>query len=203
MQRRNAKCLLQHVVKRSDQTEYTRHHNGDTDDIIDTIMYADARSADFVKDVSCFWRADLYESLYQVWKALRTQLKYRADKPGHERVKSPGALVTSGVGDCKSFSIMVGAILRKMGIPYVYRFTAYAPGDYTHVYVVAKTPDGPVIIDAVHTKYDEEVRYMKKKDIAPPQSRVSGMHGASNHNTNSVFIWALVLFGAVQLYRAK
>lgn len=95
-----------------------------------------------------------------------------ADKPGFERVKSPGALYGSGFGDCKSFSIAEGALLRALGIPYKYRFAAYKTGDFTHVYVVA---GNEVIMDAVHDTFDDEVPYRRKKDIRPTATAIGAL----------------------------
>lgn len=169
-------CSPAMLIKHSPQTEITRDRNGGTDDIMHWIMWMDAHSAEWIvtDNVDCLRGATDYETLHNVWRFVRHNLKYRADRPGHERVKSPGALYASGTGDCKSFSIAEGALLRALRIPYKYRFAAYEPGDFTHVYVVA-TPGGKdIILDAVHSKFDEEVRYYKKKEIRPKQSRIAG-----------------------------
>ena len=145
-------------------------------------MYMDAHSAEWITDrVECLRGDTDHDTLRNVWAFVthtvpNANLRYRADRPGHERVKSPGALYSSGHGDCKSFSIAIAAMLRALGIPYRYRFAAYAPGDYTHVYVVATAPDTgtDVILDAVHTAYDDEVTYYKKKDIRPQQNNQIG-----------------------------
>lgn len=171
-------CEPSQIIRRSEQEVYERHRSGDTSDIIETILYADSRSGAFVSDgVECLRGPNQYETLRNVWAFVKGNIKYRADKAGHERVKSPGALFAIGHGDCKSYSIAIGAILRAMGIAYWYRFTAYGPGDVTHVYVVADGNRGPVILDAVHTKFDEEVRYYSKKDIRPKKSGVNGIGG--------------------------
>ena len=133
-------------------------------------MWMDAHSEKWVDatNVDCLRGETDYETLHNVWQFVKRNLRYQADLPGHERVKSPGALYSSGHGDCKSFSIAEGALLRAFGIPYRYRFAAYEPGDYTHVYLVARLDDGrDVVMDAVHTDFDSEVPYKKKKDIMP------------------------------------
>lgn len=205
-------CSLKNVVSDSDQVEFVRHRSGDTADIIRTIMYADAHSGVFVspESANCMRGYDQYETLRNVWTAVRKQIKYRADKPGHERVKSPGALVASGVGDCKSFSLLIGSILRALNIPFVYRFTSYAPGDYTHVYVVAHTGMGDVIMDAVHTKFDDEVRYKKKIDLTPDdysvdqvkaqRATINGLGGTGAKVSQPVII-ALLLAGLYSLLK--
>lgn len=170
-------CSPKAIIGPSEQFSLTRHAHGNTEDIIDTILYADDRAGSFVlPGVQCLVGNTERDTLRNVWGFIRNNIKYRADRPGHERVKSPGALFAEGVGDCKSFSIAIGAILRSLGIPYRYRFTAYEPGDVTHVYVIADTARGPVILDAVHTKFDEEVPYYRKKDVRPHRP-VASVHG--------------------------
>ena len=178
-------CSPGAIIGPSEKFSVHRHANGNTSDIIDTILYADERAGSFVlPGVQCLMGNSERETLRNVWAFIRQNIKYRADRPGHERVKSPGALFAEGVGDCKSFSIATGAILRSLGIPYRYRFAAYQPGDVTHVYVVADTASGPVLMDSVHTKFDEEVPYYRKKDIRPTTPvRVSGIHGATTGAT--------------------
>jgi len=157
-------------------TEKMRYRDGGTGDIIETIMWMDADSTQWVdmKAAQCLRGATLRDTLENVWRLVKRHNTYRADRPGHEQVKSPGALFTSGHGDCKSFSIAEGALLRALDIRYKYRFAAYDPGDFTHVYVMAETPVGWVPLDAVHSRPFEEVRYRKKKDIAPKNDGIAG-----------------------------
>jgi len=171
---RTSVCDPAHLIKNSPQVELLRHREGGTEDIIEAIMYMDAHSHEWITErVDCLRGSTDYDTLRNVWSFVRNTLRYRADRPGHERVKSPGALFTSGVGDCKSMSIAVGAILRSLGYAYRYRFTAYEPGDYSHVYVVATDAQGhDVILDTVHTAFDEEVQYRRKKDLKPQATHI-------------------------------
>lgn len=189
-------CSPKSIIKPSQREVYEHYRNGDTADIISTILYADARSGAFVsKSVECLRGANEYETLRNVWAFVKNNVQYRADKAGHERVKSPGALFAIGHGDCKSFSIAIAAILRALGISYRYRFTAYAPGDVTHVYVIADGNRGPVILDAVHTKFDDEVKYYFKKDIRPKKSSLNGLGGFQTGVSN----W-LIALGVLLLF---
>lgn len=180
-------CDPAKLIRHSPQTEITRYSDGETGDIIETILWMDAHSEKWVvaENVECLRGATDYDTLRNVWKFVRRNLRYQADRPGHERVKSPGALYTSRTGDCKSFSIAEGALLRVLGVPYKYRFAAYAPGDFTHVYVVAYLDGQEVILDAVHEVFDEEVRYQKKKDISPKAMAGIGKMPTANGGANS------------------
>ena len=187
-------CDPAQIIRQSPQMEIVRYRKGDTGNIIETILWMDAHSAKWVNTdrVECLRGATEYETLHNVWAFVKKNLRYLADRPGFERVKSPGALYTSGVGDCKSFSIAEGALLRALGIPYKYRFAAYAPGDFTHVYIVA---GDDVVMDAVHTRFDDEVRYQKKKDIRPTATAIGALPPAAPRQD-----WGMWLAGLIGIY---
>lgn len=177
--RRAQMCDPAAIIRTSDRTERVRYRDGDTDDIVETILYMDADSRRWVHEdaaADCLRGATPEATLRNVWSFVKKNVKYRADKPGNERVQSPASLFATGRGDCKSFSIAEAALLRALNIPYKYRFASYKPGgDYTHVYVIARTPRGWVPIDAVHDTALEEVAYVKKTDISP-RAAVNGIH---------------------------
>jgi len=195
------RCNPRNIINHSDQKEWIRHRDGDTSDIIETIMSMDADSAKWVDAaaVQCLRGRNVYETLQNVWQFVKRNNRYQADRPGHERVKSPGALFASGTGDCKSYSIAEGAILRALGIRYKYRFAAYERGDFTHVYIMAYTPEGWIPLDAVHTAPFEEVPYYRKKDQGPAGSAVNGIGKApgTNNRTNN---WAPLAFWLAVAY---
>lgn len=176
------RCNIDRVIKDSPQWEIMRHRNGDTADIIETILYADMHSADFVlSGAECLQGSTEYRTFENVWTFVKYNLKYKPDRPGHERIKSPGALFKSGYGDCKSYSVAIGAILRAFSIPYRYRFASYDNGDFTHVYVIATMKNGEdVVLDAVHKRFDDEVPYRHHKDIKPAQpTSINGVNSIS------------------------
>lgn len=172
-------CNPRDIIRPASGKLVERYRNGDTKDIIKVIMDSDATADKYVdpKAVECLLGATEMETLRNVWRFVKGNIKYRADRPGHEIVRSPGALFASGTGDCKSFSIAEAAILRRLGFRGIrYRFAGYRPGDnYTHVYVVVRSGGRDVIMDAVHSKFDDEVPYFRKKDIAA--ASVSGVAG--------------------------
>lgn len=187
-------CRTDQVVKKSPQWEIVRHKDGDTADIIETILYADSKSGGFIlPGVQCLEGSSEYKTLGNVWSFVKSNLRYRADRPGYEKIKSPGALFATGFGDCKSFSVAIGAILSELGIPYRYRFAAYDKGEFTHVYVVADGVQGDVILDAVHKKFDDEVPYYHYRDIRPAKSpaAVNGI-GAVSINAGGLLIGGLL-----------
>lgn len=172
-------CLPQHIIHSSDLVGKVRYKDGDTPDIIRVIMDMDAISDRFInqKKVKCIEGDTRYDTLHNVWKFVKYNVRYKTDRPGKEVVKSPAALFTMGVGDCKSFSIAEAAILRSLGFTGIrYRFASYKRDQIvTHVYIVCKYRGKDVILDAVHTHFDEEVPYTYKMDI--PAQKVAAMAG--------------------------
>lgn len=174
------KCDPAKIVRHSAKIEIEAYKNASTRDIIETILFADAQSGEFIDPVAveCLRGKTPEQTLINVWRFAKQNVRYQADRPGFERIKSPGALLSVGIGDCKSLSVLEGALLRALGIPYAYRFAAYDVGDFTHVYVLAWVNGKYIPLDAVHTKPLEEVKYMKKKDYSPRAVRpaIAGFH---------------------------
>ena len=168
-----------HIIGPAQGTRKVMYQNGDTRDIMRVVMYADARSADYILPAAArsLRGATPYATCRNIFNFIRNNVSYRADRPGHEIVRSPGYLLESRRGDCKSYSIAIMALCRANGIPARYRFVAYGPGDYTHVYVVGTLPDGKdVIIDAVHGIFDDEVKYRRHYDVRSGD-RIAGISG--------------------------
>lgn len=162
-------CEPKTIFKRSALTERLRFQDGQTKDIISVIMEMDAEADRFVNKeaAQCLQGATQYETLRNVWKFVKGNVKYKADNRGKEVVKSPAALFEMGQGDCKSFSISEAALLRSLGFKGIrYRFAAYGSStEVSHVYIVVKLSGKDVILDAVHSRFDDEVSYNYKKDI--------------------------------------
>lgn len=169
---RKTVCNPDVIINTSDRTERVRYGDGDTGDIIETILWMDQNSRRWINQdaaAECLRGSTTEQTLRNVWGFVRSNVRYQADRPGYEKVQSPGALFAgSRKGDCKSLSIAEAALLRALDIPYKYRFASYETGgDYTHVYVVAKTSKGWVPLDAVYDYPLKEQQYVKKTDISP------------------------------------
>lgn len=196
-------CSPEAIINHSDQKETTRYRDGDTGDIIETIMDMDRQSHRWVRSdaaAQCLRGDTEEETLRNVWAFVKRNVQYRADAEGHEKVKSPGALFASRVGDCKSYSIAEAALLRALDIPYKYRFASYEPGDFTHVYIMARTRSGWIPLDAVHTAPLEEARYYRKKDIQPQHAAIGALPAQT---TGAAFNWKNIGLMALLIYLAK
>lgn len=203
-----SRCDPSTIIKTSPLNERTRYRDGDTQDIVTVIMDMDAVSDKYVdaEAAQCLVGADDYDTLRNVWKFVKRNVRYKADSRGKEVVKSPAALFTIGKGDCKSFSITEAALLRALGFKGIrYRFAAYNGGrDVTHVYVVVKSGGQDVILDAVYEEFDAEHRYTWKRDIPAARAHISGIGATRTKSGTStgcqlsftkLFAWGLIAWG--------
>lgn len=194
-------CKPEHIIHSSDMKSAIHYRNGDTPDIIRVIMDVDAISDQFINqdNVRCLEGANRYDTLHNVWKFVKYNIRYKTDRPGREVVKSPAALFRMGVGDCKSFSIAEAAILRSLGFSGIrYRFASYSRDRVvTHVYIVCKYRGEDIILDAVHSRFDDEVPYTYKIDIpaAKVQRKVAGIGRMPEFTNNQILGLGLIAWG--------
>ena len=136
--------------------------------------------------VECYkkWReqpvnilGDLYgipedEQCYAIFEYVLENVAYKEDMPGYQFIKSPARLLTDKVGDCKSMTLFICSCLHCLGIPHTIRFVNFDGGSqYTHVYPIAHTQEGMIILDAVERDaqgkpiYNYARPFIKNKDI--------------------------------------
>ena len=163
--------IADRTISPSTGKRITASDNADVARIIALIMQADRLSQPFTKRFAHYLRGknDL-DTLRKVWSFVKDNIEYRRDEPGNEVVKSPGALWESKVGDCKSFSVMIGSLLSNLGYAYKYRVAFYNPvtPEQGHIYPVVILGNGTeVIVDAVHSRFNAEAKYWKAYDYEP------------------------------------
>lgn len=150
-----------------------KHKDGNTQDIIDVILMADRqvglKMCEFAKAFD-----PSINSLRDLWTFTHNNIRYIGDKKGKERVKDPTVTWADKSGDCKSFSLFIGSILKCLGIKYRYRFTSYSGSDPTHVYVIATIGSSNVIMDATIDQFNYETPYKKKWD---KMTEIAYVHG--------------------------
>lgn len=137
-----------------------------TSDIITEVLEADKKS--WLDTIDIMLRVPLTtesELCADIWNILKHDVKYQVDVPGDQLVKSPSALWSTGFGDCKSYSIFTASLLKNYGIPYTYRFVSFSNSPIpTHVYIIAHTKQGNIIIDAVWHYFNSEKKFTFKID---------------------------------------
>lgn len=164
--------IAQQTIKPSSQAEEVVFADGDTDDIVTVILHADKLASPFTERFAPYFRGrNVSETTRKIWDFVKTEIRYKRDKSGHERVKSPGKLWADKEGDCKSMSIFIASVLQNLGIPYKFRFAHYPnPGrpfdkDVNHVFVVAIDERGREIpVDTVASRWNYEEPYEHSYD---------------------------------------
>lgn len=168
------------LIKSSNGTKYIKTEFGDTKDIIDQVVEADAYDLDDVEEFAQEMRGgDIRQTCRNIFDFIVDNIQYKEDPDGQQWVCSPSWLYQRGYGDCKSFSKFIGSCLKQLNIDYLYRFcSGYASGDMHHVFVVAFDEAGrPIAIDATpdnansRPTFGEEPYYVKKIDRRPAASK--------------------------------
>jgi len=196
-------------IGKPDNTKEVVFRSGVTEDIIKVILYADQFIAEDLKKFTKFFDSgNQYMDFKKIWEFVRYKIRYVMDPNGDEKVQLPSHLWhKTKAGDCKSKSLFTAALLKNMGVPYAYRFTAYKGGgvngigklqdevsrlfsvpktpiDVTHVYVIAYPgTENEVIIDPVYEIFDSEHPFDYAIDFNPGTqtfSRIGNVLPASN-----------------------
>ncbi|MEI6694560.1 MAG: transglutaminase domain-containing protein [Bacteroidota bacterium] len=153
----------------------TLNLNGNTSDIVNAILYADAKDKSNVLELAQSLKGlnDL-KTCKNIWEFIKKNITYKIDPSGQQFIKSPAKLWKDKTGDCKSFSIFYASILKALKIPYKYRFASYSSDqkEFTHVYVIA---NNSIVCDAVMNEFNTEKQFNFKKDY--DMTKISYMAG--------------------------
>lgn len=148
--------------------------DGDTDDIISTVMKADKETAaihETAKFAKLFEQKDEYETLRKIYDNVKFNVDYSEDKDGHEIIKMPAALIFFKKGDCKSLSGLIADLVREVHggkVKTRFRFVSQMYFNPTphHVYPICTLSDGTeVIMDTVYDWFDREPFYWHHQDF--------------------------------------
>lgn len=177
--------LAARLIPKPDNNSVTLHANGNTDDIISVILFADKQSAVFTKKIAPYFKgANNLETARNIWNFLKKEIHYKDDGFIAQNIKSPAQFFYDREGDCKSFSIFTGSILQNLGIPYQIKLVSFSPGsNVTHVYIIIpQSPNYPntksqIIIDAVWTKFNSEKKYSYHKLFPGHMAQVNYVSG--------------------------
>ena len=162
------------------------YSSGSNDNIITTIHNALPSAIKQVKNIARTFQGDNdEETAKNIWKFLKSNIKYKADTLESQDIKLPSRFLKDGVGDCKSYSLFTAAILSSLNIPFCFRYTSYDITDSTpgHVYVVANNRTTPIIIDGVWKEFGTEKKYYYKKDVDMQIRTLSGIDYETRKHT--------------------
>lgn len=168
--------MLEYIRRPKNKTKIIKVF-GYTQDIINAILgkfEADKlQTKDFAEALRRKYpaREKRLESLYDF---LVKNVRFVEDRDGEQNLKSPEALIWSGFGDCKSFSIFVASVLWNLGENFCFRFVSYGSSNVTHVYVVTND----IILDCTIKKYNRELPYKFKKDFCMNSTKIASITGA-------------------------
>lgn len=144
-----------------------------TGDIIEAITEAHKMHAPDYSQISSFFKAPTKrETAKRIFNFLKKNVKYVIEPGNRQTVKSPAAILATGHGDCKHYSLFAGGVLQNLGIPFAYRFSSYRMFDKQpqHVFVVVNPGTNDEIwIDPVLKEFDYKKPYnyaIDKKNMA-------------------------------------
>jgi hypothetical protein len=138
---------------------------GDTIGLMKEVI---AKTLDDTRKLANTLKADTQkETCRNVWNFCFHHLQYEKDEPGIEQVRRPARAWRDRVQgvDCDCMTVFIGSVLTNLGIPFLIRLTKYQADDFEHVYPVALTDSGTIIMDCVVHQFNYEVPYTTKKDI--------------------------------------
>ena len=134
-----------------------------TGDIIDAILEAHRRHAGDYSKISSFFNAgSKRETARKIFNFLKKNVRYVIEPGTKQTVKSPAAILATGYGDCKHYSLFAGGVLQNLGIPFAYRFASYKIFDKQpqHVFVVVNPgTNNEIWIDPVVGDFDYKKPY--------------------------------------------
>lgn len=153
-----------------------------TGDIIDAIVKAHKKySPDYSKISSFFNGYSKRDTAKKIYNFLRKNVVYRIEPGSAQSVKSPAAILATGHGDCKHYSLFSGGVLQNLGIPFAYRFVSYKNDKIPqHVFVVIDPgTEKEIWIDPVISVFDYKKPYTYKTDRKMALYSISGIGQAT------------------------
>lgn len=165
-------------------------------DTMPLIISKTNRTAWQVKKLAPKLKGDTLEkTLRNVSDFVLKHIKYEKDHPDHEQVRSPRRTIHEGKGDCDCMSVLVGALLKNLGIDFKFRIAKYpnSPGSWSHIYVVVPKDQSAnkalntraqyYTVDPVTNRHDHEVKFLNKKDYDMALQSLDGFGDCSKQQT--------------------
>lgn len=149
-----------------------------TGDIIDAIVTAHNKHAREYSRISSFFNAGTRKEVgRKIYNFLKNNVRYVIEPGSRQTVKSPAAILATGYGDCKHYSLFAGGVLQSLGIPFAYRFASYRAFDKQpqHVFVVINPGANEIWLDPVVGQYDYKKPYKHATDRKMALYSISGV----------------------------
>jgi len=124
------------------------------------------------------------ETAENVFSFLKRNVEYRIETDERQTLKTPAAIIATGHGDCKHYSLFAGGIfdsLTQTGqqrIPWAFRFASYKWYDETpqHVFIVLYPgTDREIWVDPVLSRFDQKKPYTHATDKKMALVGISGV----------------------------
>lgn len=109
--------------------------------------------------------ANLHNDAILTGRWIRNNVKYKIDSFENQNIQLPSALLKSGTGDCKSFSLLFLAIMEAAGYNGGFRFAGYRGNNFTHVYNFFVNKNKIYTFDSCIKDLKEVKSYTKIKDM--------------------------------------
>jgi hypothetical protein len=121
--------------------------------------------------------ATVDETLRNVSQFQLNHIKYVKDDPAHEQVRSPRRVIHDAKGDCDCMTVLTGALLKNLGIPFRLRIAQYgnSANQWSHIYVVVPRGNTYTTLDPVTNRHNYEVPFTLKKDYTMALQSLDGV----------------------------
>lgn len=152
-----------------------------TGDIIQAILDADQKYSDQYKNISSYFKGyNDEETGRKIFDFLKRHIKYIVESEDQQLVKSPAAILHTGVSDCKCYSLFGSGILKQLGVNYCFRFASYRSNDKNpgHVFIVINPgTNNEIWLDPVLSYYNYKKAYCYKIDKKPRKMAIYQISG--------------------------
>ena len=147
-------------------------------DIIKTINGNFNKAVQETKKIAPYFKGKTPgQTCLNVWNFLKQKIKYVKDPDGYQFIKTPKRFLNEKTGDCKSYSLFAGGILKNLypDAEVFLRYAGYSSINIpSHVYTIVKLNNKTYICDGVYKKPLEEKTYKYKEDYKMKIYTLSG-----------------------------
>jgi len=158
-------------------------YNQNTSDIINELIKSHKNNeSEYNKIYKYFDDTNVLNIAKKLFNFCKKNIKYTIESGNKQSLRSPGAILINGYGDCKQYSQFIGGVLDAINknskpINWCYRFAAYNSNkDIQHVFIVIKYNNKEYWIDPVLEEFNERKEYNYKIDKKMSLYQISGVN---------------------------